>query len=71
VKTAPHFGHLIFASFCTPAHPKEKTAKITNARMILTHFLINPSPPFDISGKSRKIHIGKIDIKNPIYVGKN
>jgi hypothetical protein len=40
VKTAPHFGHLIFASFCTPAHPKEKTAKIANAKKILTHFLI-------------------------------
>jgi hypothetical protein len=41
VKTAPHLGHLIFASFCTP-HPKEKTAKIANAMMMLTHFLINP-----------------------------
>jgi hypothetical protein len=40
VKTAPHFGHLIFASFCTPAHPKEKTANIANAKKILTHFLI-------------------------------
>jgi hypothetical protein len=54
VKTAPHFGHLIFASFDTPAHPKEKTAKIANARMILTHFLINPSPPFVIFQKNHR-----------------
>jgi hypothetical protein len=40
VKTAPHFGHLIFASFATVAHPKEKTDKITNAKKMLTHFLI-------------------------------
>jgi hypothetical protein len=40
VKTAPHFGHLIFASFEIPAHPKEKTAKTANAKKILTHFLI-------------------------------
>jgi hypothetical protein len=40
VKTAPHFGHLIFASFDTPAHPNEKTAKIANAMKMLTHFLI-------------------------------
>jgi len=40
VKTAPHFGHLIFASFVTLAHPKEKTANIANAKKILTHFLI-------------------------------
>ncbi len=37
---APHFGHLIFASLATPAHPKEKTANIANAKKILTHFLI-------------------------------
>jgi hypothetical protein len=37
---APHLGHLIFASFATPAHPKEKTANIANAKKILTHFLI-------------------------------
>jgi abortive infection bacteriophage resistance protein len=37
---APHFGHLIFASFEIPAHPKEKTAKITNAKKIFTHFLM-------------------------------
>jgi len=40
VKTAPHFGHLIFASFPKVAHPKEKTDKITNAKKMLTHFLI-------------------------------
>ena len=40
VKTAPHFGHLTFASFDTPAHPNEKTAKIANAMKMLTHFLI-------------------------------
>jgi len=37
---APHFGHLIFASLATPAHPKEKTANIANAKKRLTHFLI-------------------------------
>jgi len=31
---------LIFASFCTVAHPKEKIDKITNAKKMLTHFLI-------------------------------
>ena len=40
VKTAPHFGHLTFASFDTPAHPIDKTAKIANAMKMLTHFLI-------------------------------
>ena len=40
LKTAPHLGHLIFASLETPAHPKEKTANTTNAKKILTHFLI-------------------------------
>jgi len=40
VKTAPHFGHFIFASFDTPVHPNEKTAKIANAMKMLTHFLI-------------------------------
>ncbi len=40
VKTAPHFGHLIFVSLATPAHPKEKTAKSANARKMLTHFFI-------------------------------
>ncbi len=40
VKTAPHFGHLIFVSLATPAHPKEKTAKSTNAKKMLTHFRI-------------------------------
>ncbi len=39
VKTAPHFGHLIFASLATP-HPIENTANIANAKKILTHFLI-------------------------------
>jgi hypothetical protein len=40
LKTAPHFGHLTFASFDTDAHPNEKTAKIANAMKMLTHFLI-------------------------------
>jgi hypothetical protein len=40
LKTAPHLGHLIFASLETPAHPKEKTANTTNAKKMLTHFLI-------------------------------
>jgi hypothetical protein len=40
VKTAPHFGHLTFVSLDTPAHPKEKTAKSTNAKKILISFLI-------------------------------
>ena len=40
VKTAPHFGHLIFVSFDVPAHPKEKTATSANAKNMLTHFLI-------------------------------
>jgi hypothetical protein len=40
VKTAPHFGHLIFASFDTPPHPNEKIAKITNAMKMLSHFRI-------------------------------
>jgi len=40
VKTAPHFGHLIFVSFPTDAHPKEKTAKIANAIKMFTHFLM-------------------------------
>jgi hypothetical protein len=40
VKTAPHFGHLTFASFDGVAHPKGKTAKIANVKKILTHFLI-------------------------------
>jgi hypothetical protein len=42
VKTAPHFGHLIFASFDIPAHPKEKTDNIANAKKMLTHFFITP-----------------------------
>jgi len=37
---APHFGHLIFASFEIVPHPKEKTAKTANAKKILTHFLM-------------------------------
>ena len=40
LKTAPHLGHLIFASLEIPAHPKEKTANTTIAKKILTHFLI-------------------------------
>jgi len=40
VKTAPHFGHLIFVSFDIGAHLKEKTDKIANAKKMLTHFLI-------------------------------
>jgi hypothetical protein len=40
VNTAPHFGHLIFVSFDTPAHPKENTAKRANTKEMLTHFLI-------------------------------
>jgi hypothetical protein len=40
VKTAPHLGHLTFASFEIPAHPKEKPANIANAKKMLTHFLI-------------------------------
>ena len=40
VKTAPHFGHLIFVSLATPAHPNEKTAKSANAKKILINFLI-------------------------------
>jgi hypothetical protein len=40
VKTAPHFGHLIFWSFDTPAQPNEKTATSANAKNILTHFFI-------------------------------
>jgi len=51
VKTAPHFGHLIFASLDTP-HPREKTVKIANAKKILRtlfitlHLLssLNPNP---------------------------
>jgi hypothetical protein len=40
VKTAPHFGHFTLVSFDIPAHPKAKTAKIANAKKMLTHFLI-------------------------------
>jgi hypothetical protein len=40
VKTAPHLGHLIFASFETLAHPKENTANTANNIKMLTHFLI-------------------------------
>jgi hypothetical protein len=43
LKTAPHFGHLTFASFDTDAHPNEKTAKIANAMKMLTNFLITYS----------------------------
>ena len=39
-KTAPHFGHFTFVSFVYVAHPTEKTAKIANAKKMLTHFLI-------------------------------
>jgi hypothetical protein len=40
VNTAPHFGHFTFASFDTPAHPNDNTAKIASAMMMLTNFLI-------------------------------
>jgi hypothetical protein len=40
VKTAPHFGHLTFVSLDTPAHPKEKTAKSTNAKKMRINFLM-------------------------------
>jgi len=40
VKTAPHLGHLTFASFEIVPQPKEKTANIANAKKMLTHFLI-------------------------------
>jgi hypothetical protein len=40
VKTAPHFGHLIFVSFEIVPQPKENTAKSANAKKMLTHFLI-------------------------------
>jgi len=66
VKTAPHLGHLIFASFATLAHPKENTANTANNIKMLTHFLITVhllSSSFrKLQGKS---HIPKTDIKNP------
>ena len=66
VKTAPHFGHLIFASFETFAHPSENTANNANAKKILTHFLINLHL---LSLFFRKIAedniVPKIDNKNP------
>jgi hypothetical protein len=45
-KIAPHFGHLIFVSLDTPAHPKDKTARSANAKKMLIHFLIFHIPPF-------------------------
>jgi len=70
VKTAPHFGHLIFASFVTPAHPNENTAKSANAKKILTHFLITlhllssmiHKTPWEF-GTS---YVEKTDNKNPL-----
>jgi hypothetical protein len=66
VKTAPHLGHLIFASFATLAHPKENTANTANNIKMLTHFLITihllSSSLKKLQGKDR---IGKTDIKNP------
>jgi len=38
-KTAPHFGHFIFASLLTP-HPNEKTAITNSARNIINTFFI-------------------------------
>ena len=46
VKTAPHFGHLIFASLDTPAHPKEKSASSVNPKKILAHLFITYWSPF-------------------------
>jgi len=51
VKTAPHFGHLIFVSLDTP-HPREKTVNIANAKKTLINLFItlhllsslNPNP---------------------------
>ncbi len=40
MKTAPHFGHLIFVSLATPAHPKENTAKRNNTIKNANHFFI-------------------------------
>jgi len=40
VKMAPHFGHLTCWSWDIPAHPKKQIVKITNAKNMLTHFLI-------------------------------
>jgi hypothetical protein len=66
VKTAPHLGHLIFASFATLAHPKENTANTANNIKMLTHFLITlhllSSSFRKLQGENR---IPKTDIKNP------
>jgi hypothetical protein len=59
-------GHLTFASFETPAHPKENTAKIANSIMMLTHFLI---PIHLLSPYSKKIAaqntVLETDTRNP------
>jgi hypothetical protein len=44
VKMAPHFGHFKFVSLDTPAHPKEKAAKNTNAKKMFTHFVMLTHP---------------------------
>src|SRR3990172_4269815 len=40
VKIAPHFGHLIFASFAMPAHPRENATKVKRTNKMLNHFFI-------------------------------
>jgi hypothetical protein len=66
VKTAPHLGHLIFASFETLAHPKANNANTANNIKMLTHFLITVHLLSSSFKKlQRKRRIPKTDIKNP------
>jgi len=54
---APHFGHFTLVSFDTPAHPREKNARITNARMMFTQFaylIIIAMPSFHVDTLSYK-----------------
>jgi hypothetical protein len=51
VKTAPHFGHLTFVFFDTPAHPKEKNGKRIHAKnnpTIFVHFFMSGTPFFKL-----------------------